>query len=120
MSKLKDTSINNSLNIGGGAVADYIVSQGKNSNGWYRIWASGWKECGNVYWKGSQVKTTVTITFPITFTDTNYTFNHTWLFNSSSGASSVFGEIYTKRTTTSTQIYDAAGWFGYEWRCEGY
>lgn len=103
-----------------GGVNDFIVDQGKSGNTWYRVWHSGFKECGGIYWKGSQVKTTVTLNFPVTFSNTNYTFHSKWLYNSTSGQASEYGEIYTQRATTYAKIYDNAGWFGYEWRVEGY
>ena len=43
-------------------IESYISSDGKT---WYRKWASGWKECG-------MITTGVTVTLPITFSNTNY------------------------------------------------
>lgn len=47
-------------------VENFISSDG---NTWYRIWASGWKECGVIVSGGGQG----TKTLPIDFSTTNYT-----------------------------------------------
>ena len=49
-------------------VETYISSDGKT---WYRKWASGWKECGvTVDTPNSEL---MTVTLPVTFTNTSYT-----------------------------------------------
>ena len=51
---------------------DWVVQMGKNSDasGWYRLWASGWKECG-INFTGAGTGE-ATINLPINFNTTNY------------------------------------------------
>lgn len=53
-------------------VIDYWVSSDRNS--WYRIWASGWKECGGTILASSSngVGQTFTLPLPNGFSDTNW------------------------------------------------
>ena len=51
---------------------DYITEySSSNNSSWYRLWKSGFKECG-VYVTGTDSYNTTTITFPVTFSDTKY------------------------------------------------
>lgn len=51
---------------------DYITEySSSNNSSWYRLWKSGFKECG-VYVTGTGDYNTTTITFPVTFSDTKY------------------------------------------------
>ena len=51
---------------------DYITEYSStNNSSWYRLWKSGFKECG-VYVTGTDSYNTTTITFPVTFSDTKY------------------------------------------------
>ncbi len=50
-------------------VSEYYMSS--DGNTWYRIWASGWKECGGKIAKG--VSGQHKVTFPLTFSNTNFT-----------------------------------------------
>ena len=54
---------------------DYPIEEYRNGLKWYRIWKSGFKECGDGVDLTS--KNYATITLPITFSDTNW--NITWL-----------------------------------------
>lgn len=64
-------------------VVKYYVSSNKAT--WYRIWASGWKECGG-YVSGANIVTDATITLPITFNDSNYKVQLTAIWAQSYGA----------------------------------
>ena len=51
---------------------DYITEySSSNNSSWYRLWKSGFKECG-VYVTGTDKYNTTTVTFPVTFSDTKY------------------------------------------------
>ena len=51
---------------------DYITEySSSNNSSWYRLWKSGFKECG-VYVTGTDSYSRTTITFPVTFSDTKY------------------------------------------------
>lgn len=54
----------------GDRVVEQYYSSDKKS--WYRLWASGWKECGMFLSTGSST-TQTTYILPITFSDTYYT-----------------------------------------------
>lgn len=50
---------------------DYPIKEYKNGRQWYRIWKSGWKECGDVV--GFDSKDVATVTMPISFSNTSFT-----------------------------------------------
>ena len=92
----------------------------KDNFTWYVIYSDGWCEQGGLYYQGSSVKGTTTITFPQEFKDTNYYFNGNAVYNTNTSTANSVLEIYTSRTTTSTSFYIAGGFYGYQWEVKGY
>ena len=87
---------------------------------WYNLYSDGWYEEGFLYYKGSSVAGTTTITFKKEFKDTNYYFNGNAVYSSASTTHNSVLEIYTSRTTTSTSFYIAGAFFGYQLEVKGY
>lgn len=84
--------------------ADRVIKQYLSSDGltWYRLWASGWIECGGMRSKTSGERTSVKVTLPVAFSNTNYVVASTYHENNSSVAtltSEYFGYIAQKTTT---------------------
>lgn len=99
-------------------MVDYVVSHGTSSNSvWYRVWASGWKECGGIV--PGNTDAFVTTTFPLTF-NSMPTLNVKFMY--SNNGDLLYQYISPRSvTTTSFQIkaYNS-GCQGTAWRAEGY
>lgn len=64
-------NFHNTKGLPGDRGTDYITEYSSSNSSWYRLWKSGFKECG-VYVTGTDSYNTTTITFPVTFSDTKY------------------------------------------------
>ena len=65
-------NFHNTKGLPGDRGTDYITEySSSNNSSWYRLWKSGFKECG-VYVTGTDKYNTTTVTFPVTFSDTKY------------------------------------------------
>lgn len=64
-------NINGQFSINQRPMNDYIVEEVNNGTSWYRVWASGFKECGFIV-SNPASNPTYLINFPFTFTTTNY------------------------------------------------
>lgn len=80
-------------------IESYVSSDG---NTWYRKWASGWKECGG---RITGVDGSHKVTFPLTFSNTNFTILKTlsWADSSGSITRGYFG--FQSVTTNSAYTY---------------
>lgn len=96
-----------------------VIENYVNEKSWYRIYSDGWIEQGNLYYPASSVKGYNTITFPKSFKNTNFTFNHNIMFNTISGSGNGC-EVYTSRTSSSVVLGISEDWFGFQWRASGY
>lgn len=68
---------------------------------WYRVWPDGWIEQGGVAAKGSSV----TVTFPKAFKDTNYTV----VITSIGTNGEIYAQCVTKTSATQMKIYNNGG-----------
>lgn len=100
-------------------VADYVIEVGSNNSNssWYRIWASGWKECGGIVPPSTDAF--VTTTFPVTFSSMP-TLNVKFMYGYDGDL--LYQYISPRNiTTTSFQIKAyVSGCQGTAWRAEGY
>lgn len=79
----------------------WVASNGKT---WYRIWASGWKECGLILTGGTWGNKTVGL--GLTFSDTNYICVVTPILNNSNtGTYKTRETSVTSKTTTAITLW---------------
>ena len=101
----------------------YISSDSKT---WYRIWKSGWKECGGIYELGSNTGAyNSTISLPITFSNANYTLTATiFKLNDEAWNTTSFWMVYQKSSGQFKMAVNAASSGniskGYAWYACGY
>ena len=86
-----------------GIMFDCVITSGKNSNGWYRIWRSGLIEQGGTRYVNA---TSDTIPLPIAYSDKNYTINYSeHVYNGTESDSDTEGVDYnfgvSNKTTTT-------------------
>lgn len=96
---------------------DYIVENGGTASNWYKIWNSGWKECGGIL--PPSVDAYVTCNFPFTFTSMP-TLNVKFSYGNSSDA--LYQYLCPRNITTSSfqiKTFNSAS-NGTSWRAEGY
>lgn len=89
-------------------IADRVIKQYMSSDGltWYRVWASGWKECGLKISASSWGNGTYTL--PITFSNSNYSISVAWQTESTNtNAVDSNGVGVTGKTTTSISAYSS-------------
>ncbi|MGB2578153.1 hypothetical protein AAIR98_000917 [Elusimicrobium simillimum] len=94
----------------GGLAKDYVTSYSTTTNYWYRIWNSGFKECGVAVGAG-----TTAVTWPVTFSDTLYTVAANNVGGSTVGSQATINYMSgfygagTKSTTGFTRIGSTDG-----------
>lgn len=93
-------------------IKSYISSDGLT---WYRIWASGWKECGGSIQASALSDYITTITLPLEFSNTNYTVHVTPLAQGSDTYSHYAGN----KTTTTFRLRNRAD-AACQWSAMGY
>lgn len=101
----------------------YMSSDGKS---WYRKWASGWKECGGVYDRGTNTVAYVnTLTMPITFSNNTYSLNVTlYKLNDDQYCTTSYWQVYYKSTNQFKVAVNGASSDnvsrGYDWYACGF
>lgn len=92
----------------------YVTQAWRSGTQWYRRWSDGWIEQGG-HGSGN------TCTFPIVFSDTNYTFvvNHSSGYNSHPDWLACY-ENRANRTTSTTGITTYENNSGWDWCAYGY
>lgn len=86
--------------------ADRVIKQYMSSDGltWYRLWASGWKECGGMVTGNKNTDITVTVPLPSGFGNTNYNVQMTNIWLSSGGHGGVWDPGGFSSRTNSTFV----------------
>lgn len=85
----------------------YITEFYQSGTQWYRIWSNGWKECGG---RDTQTGTSCTITYPISFSDVNYTLTTQEYNTTSTDTEGVdFNLLASNLTTTTCRFSKASG-----------
>ena len=87
---------------------DYVTGIGSNSNGWYRIWKSGWIEQGGHKDGGSNKISNTLINFPISFTKTDYQFLITCVYRNNPDGTDLWTSK-TDKTISSIRIKSSSG-----------
>ena len=83
-----------------------VIDSYKSGATWYRIWSDGWKECGSYVAING---TSLTITLPITFSDTNYTFvTSEWETTSTDTDGVDFGFMFSDKTVNTVRVSKAS------------
>lgn len=98
-------------------IKTYISSNGKT---WYRIWESGWKECGMILTGGNWGNKSISLPLPSGFSDTNYICVATpTLSNSNTGTYTTRETSITSKTTSKITLW-WDGTLGKQVYCCGY
>ena len=88
---------------------------------YYRKYSDGFIIQGGYYYKGSSTKGTNTITFPIPFGNTLFTFSYDHVHNHAGVSNYYYGENVNVRTTNSVTFnFSNDDWFGWTWTATGY
>lgn len=117
------------LETGDRVIEQYYAEDGSS---WYRIWASGWKECGGIVQATSKVGANtdygMDVSFPFEFSNTNYHIQATTKWYASQGGLP-FTYIYSPNNTTTsfhlvwqnnTDTAVPAGATGAYWEAKGF
>lgn len=99
---------------GADSVIAYQVPTAENDYKWYRLYASGWVEQGGCV---NTASGTVTVNFPITMSDSNYTILKTIQTNSTAAPARYFDFSFANKTTTSADTNTAS--VGFSWQVSG-
>lgn len=115
-------SLNSTVDNQMDTVVKYSISSDGTS--WYRIWASGWKECGSTYKNGNQrIHTSDKYGLPVKFSTQTYQIQVTPLSTSSSNNSAGIGARAVAQDAIKFVVYgllDADRFEGVYIYCCGY
>lgn len=105
---------------------DTVVEYFRSSNGtsWFRIWASGWKECGGVVKRANIENGISTITLFTSFASANYTLLITTQRTSGTTTNTSIRELgYANKTISQFTVYRSTNSdydAGFDWYACGY